>query len=130
MFSTTWSTESAAAQVHSLAPVAPPCLTIKCNPFADVGSSKGVADTGDSVGVAFGDIDGDGDLDLFVVNQGQANKLYANAFGVTSTTLVVKPLTGDGAPSIFGSVSLMDGDGNLVAVRILDGGSGFFSQSG
>ena len=72
----------------------------------------------------------DGDLDLYVVNENQANKLFENNVGLTSTTLVVKPLTAVGAPSVFGSVTLSGASGNVIALRTLDGGSGYFSQNG
>ena len=96
--------------------------------FTDVTSTAGVGDTGDSRGAAWADHDGDGDLDLFVANSG-ANTLYQNDLGVTSITLVVKPLTAAGAPSIFGAVTLATSDGNVVALRSLDGGSGYLSQN-
>ena len=72
----------------------------------------------------------DGDLDLYVVNYGQANKLFKNNVGLTSPTLVVKPLTAVGAPSVFGSVTLSGVSGNVIALRTLDGGSGLYSQNG
>ena len=90
----------------------------------------GVADTGAGMGCAFGDIDNDGDLDLYVANYNQANKLYTNPYGVTSTTLIAKPLTVACAPSVFAPVKLTTNDGSLVAVRALDGGSGYGSQNG
>ena len=46
--------------------------------FADIATTAGVADTGDGQGCAFADYDGDGNLDLYVTNYGQANKLYKN----------------------------------------------------
>ena len=73
----------------------------------------------------------DGDLDLYVANyHGQANKLFKNNVGLTSPTLVVKPLTAVGAPSVFGSVTLSGVSGNVIALRTLDGGSGLYSQNG
>ena len=97
--------------------------------FTDVTSTAGVGDTGKGRGTAWGDYDGDGDLDLYVANYGTANTLYQNDYGVTSITLVVKPLTAAGAPSIFGAVTLATSDGNVVALRSLDGGSGYLSQN-
>jgi len=45
--------------------------------FTDVTSEAGVGCTGHSLGVAWGDYDNDGDLDLYVTNDG-ANVLYRN----------------------------------------------------
>ncbi|MGH7725295.1 MAG: FG-GAP-like repeat-containing protein [Candidatus Eiseniibacteriota bacterium] len=46
--------------------------------FTDVGPSEGVANTGNSRGVGWGDVDGDGRLDLFVCNVGGVLALYKN----------------------------------------------------
>ena len=92
-------------------------------------SIASVGNTGNGEGTAWADFDGDGDLDLYVVNYGAANVLYRNNGDIASITLVVKPLTGAGAPSIFGAVTLSTADGNVVALRTLDGGSGYGSQN-
>ncbi|MFQ6105293.1 MAG: FG-GAP-like repeat-containing protein [Candidatus Glassbacteria bacterium] len=49
--------------------------------FIDVASSLGLDDAGAGTGVAWGDIDEDGDFDLFVANDGSANLLYLNNGG-------------------------------------------------
>ena len=72
----------------------------------------------------------DGDLDLYVANNGQTDLLFENNAGLTSPTLVVKPLTAVGAPSVFGSVTLSGASGNVIGLRTLDGGTSFLSQSG
>jgi len=97
--------------------------------FTDVASTASVGDTDAAFGTAWADYDGDGDLDLYVTNYGGANVLYRNDGDVASITLVVKPLTEAGAPSVFGAVTLSTADGNVVALRTLDGGSGYFSQN-
>ena len=46
--------------------------------FKEVGSAAGVADVGDATGMAWGDYDGDGWLDLYVCNIYWPNRLYRN----------------------------------------------------
>jgi hypothetical protein len=46
--------------------------------FVDAASSLGLDDTAAAAGAAWGDVDGDLDLDLFVANDATANRLYLN----------------------------------------------------
>ena len=46
--------------------------------FMNIAESAGVANTGNSLGTAWGDYDKDGYIDLHVVNFGQSNVLYRN----------------------------------------------------
>ena len=46
--------------------------------FTNIAESAGVANTGNSLGTAWGDYDKDGYIDLHVVNFGQSNVLYRN----------------------------------------------------
>lgn len=46
--------------------------------FTNVAAAAGVANTGNSRGCAWGDVDGDGDPDLFVCNLGGPSALYRN----------------------------------------------------
>ena len=72
--------------------------------FDDVTASAGVGDTGYGMGASFGDIDADGDLDLYVTNFGR-NVLYRNL--------------GDGS---FEDVTAMSG----VGCELWSTGSSFF----
>jgi hypothetical protein len=49
--------------------------------FVDVAPSLGLDDAGAAAGVAWGDVDGDLDLDLFVANDGSESLLYLNEGG-------------------------------------------------
>ncbi len=46
--------------------------------FSEVAGGTQLADTGAGQGVAWGDADNDGDLDLYLANQGQPNRLFRN----------------------------------------------------
>ena len=64
--------------------------------FTDTADSAGVADTGNSLGTAWGDYDKDGHIDLHVINYGQSNVLYRNNGDGTFTD--VTPMTGMNLP--------------------------------
>ena len=46
--------------------------------FLDVSAATGAADTGETKGVSFADYDMDGDIDMFVVDQGGSTHLFQN----------------------------------------------------
>ncbi len=64
--------------------------------FTNTAEVAGVADTGNSLGTAWGDYDKDGYIDLHVVNFGQSNVLYRNNGDGTFTD--VTPTTGMNLP--------------------------------
>ncbi|UCH10733.1 MAG: VCBS repeat-containing protein, partial [Fidelibacterota bacterium] len=72
-----------------------------------------VTDEGDSRSAAWGDYDGDGDLDLFVANYGENNFLYANNGDGTFTKVTSGPIVTDGGNSRAGSWADYDNDGDL-----------------
>ncbi len=92
-----------------------------------------------SQSVSLGDVDGDGDLDAFVTNWSQANRVWlnggsgtfslsGNSLGSSSSTVVsLGDVDGDGDLDAFGAV---DGDPGKPNRVWLNGGSGTFSLSG
>lgn len=86
--------------------------------FVDVGSAAGVDATDqDSSGVCFGDIDNDGDTDLYVLGTGEANRLLANqGNGTFSDITAAAGVAGDGRHAVGCSFADFDGDGYLDVV--------------
>lgn len=79
--------------------------------FVDVTSGP-LGDVGAGFGVASGDYDNDGDLDLYVANMGTANVLLRNDGGGTFVNATSGPL-GDTGPSISVAWGDYDNDGDL-----------------
>jgi tetratricopeptide (TPR) repeat protein len=81
--------------------------------FSDEARLRGVNDSGKSLGVAFGDYDLDGDLDLYVANVANSNRLYRNDgdtfTDIASSSGLSNPINGSYVPFFFDS----DSDGDL-----------------
>lgn len=89
--------------------------------FAEVTGKAGVGDTGYGMGVACGDYDGDGELDLYVTNYGP-NVLYRNEDGVrfaTTTSQAGVEDNGWGTNAAFVDYDL-DGDLDLYVANYLE----------
>ena len=81
--------------------------------FTDVTEQAGVGDTGHGLGVAVGDYDNDGHLDLYLNNFGP-NVLYRNNADGTFTDVTAKAGVGNGRKVGAGANFLdIDADGNL-----------------
>ncbi len=81
--------------------------------FDERANARAVDDRGKSLGVAFGDYDNDGDLDLYVANVAGPNRLYRNdgiRFAeIADAAGVSRPHNGSYVPFFFDS----DNDGDL-----------------
>jgi hypothetical protein len=78
--------------------------------FVDATSGP-LGDANSGTGVAWGDFDGDADLDLYLVNNGQANKLFRNDAGVwVDATSGALGVTGFG---VGAAAADFDNDGDL-----------------
>merc|ERR1712046_377581 len=104
--------------------------------FKDIASEAGVNYHMFGQGVAFGDVDNDGDLDMYVANYGtfplpKSNKLLLNDAKVEKW-LKVRMVSADKKLNAFGAeVRVLEtGSAKQVGVQaIVDGGSGFASQN-
>src|ERR1044071_8696622 len=101
--------------------------------FTKITGAKIVTDGGDSTGVALGDYDGDGYLDLFVSNFGTpACFLYHNNRDGTFTRVTTGDITMNGANSEGAAWADYDNDGDLdlcVAVG-LNGNDRLYQNNG
>lgn len=80
--------------------------------FVDVSQNANVADIGYGMGCASGDIDGDGDTDIYVTNVGP-NVMYVNNGDGTFTAATKSTGTGDPLWSTSASFLDFDKDGHL-----------------
>lgn len=80
--------------------------------FEDVTEKSGIKAQGYGMGVAVGDIDNDGDSDLYVLNFG-ANQLWRNNGDGSFSDITAKAGVGDARWSVSASFADIDGDGKL-----------------
>jgi tetratricopeptide (TPR) repeat protein len=95
--------------------------------FTEVAAELGLDDIGDGRGLAIADFDNDGDLDVYISNQGQESVLYRNDLGNQNNWLQVE-LTGTNCnrDAIGTRITVVSGD--LSQIRELEGGNGDHSQ--
>ncbi len=94
--------------------------------FSDIASIAGIQNTGPGEGATWGDYDNDGDMDLYVVNYNQSNKLYRNN-GDSNHWIIIKTVgTTSNRAGIGARIEVTTG--TSTQVREVDGGSGFCSQ--
>ncbi len=81
--------------------------------FTKITSGAIVSDGGNSVGSTWSDFDNDGDVDLFVGNDGQNNFLYSNNGNGQFTKITSGDIVNTGGSSFGLSSGDFDDDGNL-----------------
>lgn len=81
--------------------------------FKRITTGPVATDTGRSLGVAWGDYNNDGHLDLFVANTGVGNWLYTNNGDGTFTKVTSGPVVGDTGDSRGSLWADYDNDGDL-----------------
>ncbi len=98
--------------------------------FTEVAAEEGLNDTGSGKGLLTFDYDLDGDLDLFVVNNGAQPKLYRNETNASGTYLSVQTEgTVSNRDGIGAFLTLIADEGGVTQTRYVSGGTNYLSQS-
>lgn len=98
--------------------------------WPEVAASVGLTDTGSGKGIVTFDYDQDGDLDLFIVNNGGSPTLYRNDGGDDNDWLRVEARGPSGQREAIGSrVEVQVAPGGAWQMQEIDGGSHFLGQS-
>jgi hypothetical protein len=95
------------------------CRNLGNGTFEDVSAASGTHDRGQGAAAAWADTDLDGDLDLYVVNDGHANILYRNHGDGTFSNVASEMGVADSGPgryAIWADTDL-DGDPDLYVVN-------------
>ena len=95
--------------------------------FKDVAKRIGLADIGDGRGLAVADFDNDGDLDVYISNQGQDGVLYRNDLGNRNNWLQIE-LTGTHCNRDAIGTRVTVASEGLTQIREMNGGNGNHSQ--
>ncbi len=106
--------------------------------FLSSSQALGRDDLDATYGLAFGDVDNDGDVDLVAANKGQTNKLYINeglgAFAAAGTDVGAETDASSSARLVDvdgdGDLDLVVGNENQTNKLYLNEGSGQFSSAG
>ena len=98
--------------------------------FTEVGAAAGVADAGSGFGVAWGDYDNDGRLDLYLTNFGQPNRLYRNNGNGTFTEVGAAAGVDDGGNGVGTAWGDYDGDGDLDLYMVNQGTNRLYRNNG
>ncbi len=95
--------------------------------FTEVAAELGLADVGDGRGLAIADYDGDGDLDVYISNQGQKGVFYRNQIGSHNNWLMVDLAGTTCNRNAIGARVTVVAEG-LSQIREVNGGNGDHSQ--
>ncbi|MBN2473842.1 MAG: VCBS repeat-containing protein [Pirellulales bacterium] len=95
--------------------------------FTEVAGQLGLADTRDGRGLAIADFDGDGDLDVYISNQGQESVFYRNEIGNRNQWLQVDLTCTTCNRDAVGARVTVVSEG-LTQIREVNGGNGDHSQ--
>ncbi|MCP4658549.1 MAG: hypothetical protein GY856_24310, partial [bacterium] len=96
--------------------------------FKEVAAKLGLADAGDGRGLAIADYDNDGDLDVYLSNQGQEGRLYRNDVGNKNNWLQIE-LEGTHCNRDAIGTRVTVTTGEVTQIRELNGGNGDHSQN-